>query len=79
VSTDAFLAWIRDYYLAHTARANLYRRLGKMAEARVSYQRALNFARQEPARRFLERRLREIKEMRKLLRYSSESPARLHI
>jgi RNA polymerase sigma-70 factor, ECF subfamily len=51
-----------DYYLVHSARADLYRRLGKMAEARVWYQRALNFARQEPARRFLVRRLREIKE-----------------
>ncbi len=46
-----------DYYLAHSARADLCRRLGKLAEARASYQRALSLAQQEPARRFLQRRL----------------------
>jgi len=46
-----------DYYLAHSARADLCKRLGKTAEAIASYQRALSLARQEPARRFLERRL----------------------
>jgi RNA polymerase sigma-70 factor (ECF subfamily) len=49
-----------DYYLAHSARADLCKRLGKTAEAIASYQRALSLARQEPARRFLERRLREL-------------------
>jgi RNA polymerase sigma-70 factor (ECF subfamily) len=49
-----------DYHLAHSARAELCRRLGRTAEARVSYQRALDLARQEPERRFLERRLREL-------------------
>jgi RNA polymerase sigma-70 factor, ECF subfamily len=51
---------LQDYYLAHAARADLCKRLGKTAEAVTSYQRALSFARQEPARRFLERRLGEL-------------------
>ena len=56
---DAILARgdLADYHLAHSARADLCRRLGKHAEARVSYQRALALTRQEPERRFLERRL----------------------
>jgi RNA polymerase sigma-70 factor, ECF subfamily len=49
-----------DYHLAHAARADLCRRLGRTAEARVSYERALGLARQEPERRFLERRLAEL-------------------
>jgi RNA polymerase sigma-70 factor (ECF subfamily) len=49
-----------DYYLAHSARADLCKRLGETAEAIASYQRALSLARQEPARRFLERRLWEL-------------------
>ncbi len=50
---------LADYYLAHAARADLYRRLGRLAEARASYARALGLTRQTPARQFLERRLRE--------------------
>jgi RNA polymerase sigma-70 factor (ECF subfamily) len=46
-----------DYRLAHAARAELCRRLGKTVEARASFERALALARQEPERRFLERRL----------------------
>jgi RNA polymerase sigma-70 factor, ECF subfamily len=49
-----------DYRLAHAARAELCRRLGRTADARVSYDRALALARQEPERRFLERRLAEL-------------------
>jgi RNA polymerase sigma-70 factor (ECF subfamily) len=49
-----------DYYLAHSARADLYRRLGRRAEARASYERALALARPEAARRFLMRRLNEL-------------------
>ncbi len=49
-----------DYYLAHSARADLCRRLGRRAEAQASYERALSLARQEPARRFLKRRLNEL-------------------
>jgi RNA polymerase sigma-70 factor (ECF subfamily) len=49
-----------DYHLSHSARADLCRRLGKAAEARSSYQKALALTQQEPERRFLENRLREL-------------------
>jgi RNA polymerase sigma-70 factor (ECF subfamily) len=52
---------LADYRPAHAARAELCRRLGKTAEARVSFERALALARQEPERRFLERRLEELR------------------
>jgi RNA polymerase sigma-70 factor (ECF subfamily) len=52
---------LAEYHLAHAARADLCRRLGKNQEARASYERALSLARQEPERRFLERRLAELK------------------
>jgi RNA polymerase sigma-70 factor (ECF subfamily) len=52
---------LRDYHLAHAARADLCRRLGRFDEARASYERALALTAQEPERRFLERRLRELK------------------
>ena len=48
---------LADYRPAHAARAELCRRLGRIAEARRSYERALALTRQEPERRFLERRL----------------------
>ncbi|HUF35596.1 MAG TPA: RNA polymerase sigma factor [Gemmatimonadales bacterium] len=51
-----------DYHLAHAARADLCRRLGRREDARASYRRALELARQEPERRFLERRLAELGE-----------------
>ena len=51
---------LRDYRLAHAARADLCRRLGRVAEARTAYERALTLTRQEPERRFLERRLAEL-------------------
>jgi RNA polymerase sigma-70 factor (ECF subfamily) len=51
---------LADYHLAHSARAELCRRLGRTADARASYARALDLARQEPQRRFLERRLSEL-------------------
>jgi RNA polymerase sigma-70 factor (ECF subfamily) len=51
---------LADYHLAHAARADLYRRLGKNGEARSAYLRALEFTRQGPERRFLERRLLEV-------------------
>jgi RNA polymerase sigma-70 factor (ECF subfamily) len=59
---DAILARgdLAQYYLAHSARADLCRRLGRTDEARASYRRALELTRQEPERRFLERRLREL-------------------
>ncbi len=60
---DAILARgdLENYHLAHAARADLCRRLGQTAAARVSYQRALGLTQQAPERRFLERRLEELK------------------
>jgi len=52
---------LQDYRLAHAARADLCRRLGDAAAARASYERALALTRQEPERRFLERRLAELR------------------
>jgi len=59
---DAILARgdLLDYRLAHAARGELCRRLGRIADARASYERALVLTRQEPERRFLERQLAEI-------------------
>jgi RNA polymerase sigma-70 factor (ECF subfamily) len=59
---DALLARgdLSDYHLAHAARADLCRRLGRADEARHSYRRALDLARQGPERRFLENRLAEL-------------------
>jgi RNA polymerase sigma-70 factor (ECF subfamily) len=51
---------LSNYHPAHAARADLCRRLGRTADARVSYERALALARQEPERRFFERRLAEL-------------------
>ena len=51
---------LAEYHLAHAARADLCRRLGRAAEARAAYERAVDLARQEPERRFLEHRLREL-------------------
>jgi RNA polymerase sigma-70 factor (ECF subfamily) len=61
---DAILARgdLGNYHVAHAARADLCRRLGRTAEARVSYQRALSLTQQEPERRFLEKRLSELPE-----------------
>jgi RNA polymerase sigma-70 factor (ECF subfamily) len=52
---------LANYHLAHAARADLCRRLGRIPEARVSYEKALALAKQEPDRRFLARRLEELK------------------
>ena len=52
---------LTDYRLAHAARAELCRRLGKTADARASYERALELTRQEPERRFIEARLAALK------------------
>ena len=59
---DALLAGgaLRDYHLAHAARADLCRRLGRSDEARESYRVALSLAKQEPERRFLLRRIAEL-------------------
>ncbi|WHZ24684.1 MAG: RNA polymerase ECF-type sigma factor [Nitrospira sp.] len=64
VLVDAILARgdLGNYHLAHATRADLCRRLGRTAEARASYARALALSRQEPERRFLKRRLGELKD-----------------
>jgi RNA polymerase sigma-70 factor, ECF subfamily len=61
-SIDEILAHgdLSEYHLAHAARADLCRRLGRTADARESYQKALVLVKQEPERRFLEKRLREL-------------------
>jgi RNA polymerase sigma-70 factor, ECF subfamily len=51
---------LADYHLAHSTRADLCRRLGRAADARVSYKRALSLTRLQPERQFLESRLREL-------------------
>jgi RNA polymerase sigma-70 factor (ECF subfamily) len=51
---------LADYHLAHSARADLCRRLGRTADARAAYERALALTRQEPERRFLQRRLADL-------------------
>jgi RNA polymerase sigma-70 factor (ECF subfamily) len=53
---------LADYHLVHSARADLCRRLGRRAEARIAYERALTLTRLEPERRFLEKRLQELDE-----------------
>jgi RNA polymerase sigma-70 factor, ECF subfamily len=52
---------LANYYLAHAARADMYRRLGRTAEARASYEKALALTQQEPERQFLEERIRQLK------------------
>jgi RNA polymerase sigma-70 factor (ECF subfamily) len=60
---DAILARgdLDEYHLAHSARAELCRRLGRRDEARKSYARALALTRQDPERRFLQKRIDELK------------------
>jgi RNA polymerase sigma-70 factor (ECF subfamily) len=52
---------LQDYRPAHAARAELCRRLGRVDDARASYERALALSRQDPERRFIERRLAELR------------------
>ena len=58
---EGVLKELKDYHLAHAARADLYRRLGNHKEAAASYQHALALARQEPEKRFLRQRIAELK------------------
>ena len=60
---DAALEYgkLANYYLAHSARADMYRRLGRTAEAPSSYERALALTQQEPERQFLQERIRQLK------------------
>jgi len=59
---DAVLEYdeLANYYLAHSARADMYRRLGRTVEARSSYERALALTEQEPERQFLQERIRQL-------------------
>jgi len=52
---------LANYYLAHSARADMYRRLGRTAEARSSYEKALALTQLEPERQFLQERIRQLK------------------
>ena len=52
---------LANYYLAHSARADMYRRLGRTAEARSSYEKALALTQQEAERQFLQERIRQLK------------------
>ena len=52
---------LANYYLAHSVRADMYRRLGRTAEARSSYEKALALTHQEPERQFLRERIRQLK------------------
>lgn len=63
ILVDAILARgeLGDYHLIHSARADFCRRLGQAADARLSYERALALTKQEPERRFLEKRLAELR------------------
>jgi RNA polymerase sigma-70 factor (ECF subfamily) len=51
---------LANYYLAHSARADMYRRLGRTAEARSSYEKALALTQQKPERQFLQERIRQL-------------------
>jgi RNA polymerase sigma-70 factor (ECF subfamily) len=57
---NALLRDLADYHLAHAVHADLCRRLGKKSDALASYRKALALARQEPERRFLERRIESL-------------------
>jgi RNA polymerase sigma-70 factor (ECF subfamily) len=59
---DAILARgdLRDYHLAHAARADLCRRLGRKSEARAAYEQAYALTKSEPEQRYLKKRLREL-------------------
>jgi RNA polymerase sigma-70 factor, ECF subfamily len=74
---DAILAQgdLTDYHLAHAARADLFCRLGRIADARSAYQRALTLVRQEPERRFLQQRLQDLPGDRMFPEKREEPPA----
>ena len=52
---------LANYYLAHSARAEMYCRVGRTAEARSAYEKALALTQQEPERQFLQERIRQLK------------------
>jgi RNA polymerase sigma-70 factor (ECF subfamily) len=51
---------LANYYLAHSARADMYRRLGRTAGARSSHEKALGLTQQEPERHFLQERIGQL-------------------
>jgi RNA polymerase sigma-70 factor (ECF subfamily) len=53
---------LTNYHLTYAVQADLYRQLNQIDEARAAYNKALTLVQQEPERRFLERRLRELKD-----------------
>jgi RNA polymerase sigma-70 factor (ECF subfamily) len=61
---DAILARgdLEGYHLVHAARADLFRRLGRNADARAAYERALELAVEEPERRLIQRRLKDLRD-----------------
>jgi RNA polymerase sigma-70 factor (ECF subfamily) len=63
VQVDALLQQgeLANYYLAHSARADMCRRLGRTSEARSSYEKALALTQQEPERQFLQEQIRQLK------------------
>ena len=61
VLVEGLLRELSGYHLAHAALADLHRRAGNKKEAVAAYKKALSLARQEPERRFLERRIAELK------------------
>jgi RNA polymerase sigma-70 factor (ECF subfamily) len=61
ILVESLLPALSTYHLAHAVHADLCRRAGKKQEAIASYRKALSLARQEPERRFLERRLNELR------------------
>ncbi|MBV8710336.1 MAG: tetratricopeptide repeat protein, partial [Solirubrobacterales bacterium] len=61
VLVDRLRDELGDYQYLHSTRAELLRRLGRAEEARAAFERALALARSEPERRFLERRISELK------------------
>jgi RNA polymerase sigma-70 factor (ECF subfamily) len=52
---------LANYYLLHSARGDMYRRLGRTAEARSCYEKALTLTQQEPEWQFLQERIRQLK------------------
>jgi RNA polymerase sigma-70 factor (ECF subfamily) len=60
-AVEALLRDLGGYHLAHAVHADLCRRLGKTKDAAASYRKAISLARQEPERRFLEKRLAKLK------------------
>jgi RNA polymerase sigma-70 factor (ECF subfamily) len=73
---DAILARgdLREYHLAYSARGDLCRRLGRIGEARASYERALALIKLEPERQFLERRLRQLADLEVDKKVTSAAP-----